>query len=309
MTLNSEQNKAVRHIDGPLLILAGAGSGKTATMTHRMAYMIEQGIDPRSILAVTFTNKAAGEMRSRVTDLVGEVYGMWIMTFHAMCLRMLRYSGEALGYRPGFTVYDETDKKALIKRICKELGVELEIQQMDFESVLPGVQAGKFDLGVSGITANEERKKNALFTDPYCLAAQAIVVTESGSIKSKADLKGKAVAVQTGTTAESFCMAEGYKVNSYAANSDAELSLVNGKVDAWVIDDLTAAEMVASYNESHDDKLVILSEAMTTEPYGFATKLGNDELIGEINKILKKLLDDGTIASVFEKFEAPYTKP
>ena len=124
MTLNSEQNKAVRHIDGPLLILAGAGSGKTATMTHRMAYMIEQGIDPRSILAVTFTNKAAGEMRSRVTDLVGEVYGMWIMTFHAMCLRMLRYSPERLGYKAGFTVYDETDKKTLIKRISRELEVD-----------------------------------------------------------------------------------------------------------------------------------------------------------------------------------------
>ena len=122
-TLNSEQNKAVRQLDGPVLILAGAGSGKTATMTHRMAYMIEQGIDPRSILAVTFTNKAAGEMRSRVEELVGEVYGMWIMTFHAMCLRMLRYSPERLGYKAGFTVYDETDKKTLIKRICKELDI------------------------------------------------------------------------------------------------------------------------------------------------------------------------------------------
>ena len=123
-TLNSEQNKAVRQLEGPVLILAGAGSGKTATMTHRMAYMIEQGIDPHSILAVTFTNKAAGEMRSRVEDLVGEVYGMWIMTFHAMCLRMLRYSPERLGYKSGFTVYDETDKKTLVKRICKELKVD-----------------------------------------------------------------------------------------------------------------------------------------------------------------------------------------
>ena len=125
--LNSEQLKAVEHIDGPVLILAGAGSGKTATMTHRMAYMIRQGVDPRSILAVTFTNKAANEMRTRVADLVGDIYGMWIMTFHAMSLRMLRYSGEALGYRPGFTVYDETDKKSLIKRICKELGVDEKI--------------------------------------------------------------------------------------------------------------------------------------------------------------------------------------
>ena len=123
-TLNSEQNKAVRQLEGPVLILAGAGSGKTATMTHRMAYMIEQGIDPHSILAVTFTNKAAGEMRSRVEELVGEVYGMWIMTFHAMCLRMLRYSPERLGYKAGFTVYDETDKKTLVKRICKELSID-----------------------------------------------------------------------------------------------------------------------------------------------------------------------------------------
>ncbi len=123
-TLNNEQNKAVEHIEGPVLILAGAGSGKTATMTHRMAYMIDQGIDPHSILAVTFTNKAASEMRNRVEELVGDIRGMWILTFHSMCLRMLRYSGEALGYRAGFTVYDETDKKTLIKKICKEMQVD-----------------------------------------------------------------------------------------------------------------------------------------------------------------------------------------
>ena len=122
--LNSEQNKAVRHIDGPVLILAGAGSGKTATMTHRMAYMIEQGIDPHNILAVTFTNKAAAEMRSRVYELVGEARGMWILTFHAMCLRMLRYSAERLGYKSGFTVYDDTDTKTLVKKIAKEMGVD-----------------------------------------------------------------------------------------------------------------------------------------------------------------------------------------
>lgn len=122
--LNSEQKRAVKHLEGPLLILAGAGSGKTTTMTHRIVYMIEQGVDPYRILAVTFTNKAAGEMRSRVSDLVSDTHGMWIMTFHAMCLRMLRYQSEMLGYRNGFTVYDETDRKALIKRICKEQHVD-----------------------------------------------------------------------------------------------------------------------------------------------------------------------------------------
>jgi len=122
--LNSEQNKAVRQIEGPVLILAGAGSGKTATMTHRIAYMIEQGVDPHSILAVTFTNKAAAEMRNRIEDLVGSTRGMWVMTFHATCLRILRYSCEALGYKAGFTVYDETDKKTLLKRIIKELEID-----------------------------------------------------------------------------------------------------------------------------------------------------------------------------------------
>ena len=122
--LNSEQNKAVEHTEGAVLILAGAGSGKTATMTHRMAHLVETGVDPHNILAVTFTNKAAGEMRERVQRLVSDTQGMWIMTFHALCLRMLRYSGELIGYKSGFSVYDETDKKSMIKKIYKELSID-----------------------------------------------------------------------------------------------------------------------------------------------------------------------------------------
>ena len=197
----------------------------------------------------------------------------------------------------------------LLGLICEKLGVELVIEQMDFDSVLPGVQAGKFDVGVSGISVTEERQKNALFTDPYCLAAQAIVVTEGSPITCKADLDGKTVSVQTGTTAESFCMGNGYIVNAYAANNDAESALLTGKVDAWVIDDLTAAEMVAVNNAGGGDQLVILSEAMTTEPYAFAFKLGSDDLVAEINGILNELVKDGTVASIFEKYAAPYTAP
>jgi len=193
--------------------------------------------------------------------------------------------------------------------IAEKLGVALEINQMDFDSVLPGVQAGKFDVGVSGISITEKRKKNVLFTDPYCLAAQAIVVTESSTIKSKADLEGKKVSVQTGTTAETYTMENGYSVSSFAANSDAEAALTSGKVDAWVIDDLTAAEMVKAYNESASEKLVILGDAMTTEPYAFAFALGSDDLVNEVNSILKTLLEDGTIASIFAKYDAPYTSP
>ncbi len=197
----------------------------------------------------------------------------------------------------------------VMQLVCEKLGVSLKIEQMDFDSVLPGVQTGKYDAGVSGITVTENRAKNTLFTDPYCLAAQAIVVTEDSPIKSKADLDGKKISVQTATTAEDFCMGEGYDVNSYAANDDAKLALVTGKVDAWVIDDLTAAEMVALYNSENDDKLVILDEAMTTEPYAFAFAFGSEELVAEINKILSEMVADGTIAGIFEKYNAPYTSP
>ena len=197
----------------------------------------------------------------------------------------------------------------ILQLICNKLGVELEINQMDFDSVLPGVQAGKFDVGVSGITITEQRKKNVLFTDPYCLAAQAIVVTEDSPIKSKADLEGKKVSVQTGTTAESYTMENGYSVSSFSANSDAEAALTSGKVDAWVIDDLTAAEMVKVYNETASVKLVILDEAMTTEPYAFAFSLGSDDLVKEVNVILNELIADGTVKAIFEKYDAPYTSP
>jgi len=197
----------------------------------------------------------------------------------------------------------------VMNMICEELGVELVIEQMDFDSVLPGVQAGKYDCGVSGISVTPDREKNTLFTDPYCLAAQAIVVLNGSEIQTKADLEGKTIAVQTGTTAESFAMENGYKISSFAANNDAQSALLTGKVDAWVIDDLTAADMVKAYNAENPDALVILDEALTTEPYAFAFAFGSETLVEEINGILAKLLEEGKVAAAFEKFEAPYTAP
>ena len=123
--LNEKQREAAMQIDGPLLILAGAGSGKTSTMTYRIANMVDQGIDPYNILAVTFTNKAANEMRERVEALCGEenTRGMWIMTFHAMCLRMLRRDAEIIGYDKNFVIYDTTDQKTIVKNIIKDMGL------------------------------------------------------------------------------------------------------------------------------------------------------------------------------------------
>ena len=122
--LNDKQREAALHTEGPLLILAGAGSGKTATMTHRIAYLIEQGMSPYKILAVTFTNKAAKEMRQRVEKLVGSCPGMWILTFHSMGLRMLREHYEEAGYEKNFVVYDTVDQKTLLKNVMKELNVD-----------------------------------------------------------------------------------------------------------------------------------------------------------------------------------------
>ena len=197
----------------------------------------------------------------------------------------------------------------ILNLVCAELGVELDIQQMDFDSVLPGVQTGKYDLGASGISGDPEREENTLFTVPYCLAAQAIVALKDSPITCKADLEGKSVAVQTGTTAEEVCMGAGYTVNAYTANTDAQQALLTGKVDAWGIDDLTAADMVKLYNADNGETLVVLAEAMTTEPYAFAFMKGSEDLAGPINEVLNKLLNDGTIADIFAKYEAPYTAP
>lgn len=192
----------------------------------------------------------------------------------------------------------------IMELICAELGVELELKQINFDAVLTGVQSGKYDCGMSGISVTPKREKNTLFTIPYCLAAQCIVVKADSTIASKADLTGKKIAVQTGTTAAEFCSGEGYTLSQYEANQDAKLALTQGKVEAWVVDDLTAAELCKG-----DDSVKILSEAMTTEPYAFAFAFGSEDLVAEINKILEGLIADGTIAALFEEYEAPYTKP
>jgi ATP-dependent DNA helicase UvrD/PcrA len=124
--LNEPQREAVTHGEGPLLILAGAGSGKTRVLTHRIAFLIFSGqTHPSEILAITFTNKAAQEMRHRVEALIGSnTRGMWLMTFHAACARILRAQGERLGYTARFTIYDQADSRRMIKRCMEEIGVD-----------------------------------------------------------------------------------------------------------------------------------------------------------------------------------------
>ena len=124
--LNEQQREAVLTTEGPLLILAGAGSGKTRVLTYRTAYLIDEcGVNPYNIMAITFTNKAAGEMRERIDDMVG--YGsesIWVSTFHSTCVRILRRYIDRLGYDTNFTIYDADDQKALMKDICKRLEID-----------------------------------------------------------------------------------------------------------------------------------------------------------------------------------------
>lgn len=194
----------------------------------------------------------------------------------------------------------------IMNLIAKELGVELEIVQMDFDSVLLGIQSAKYDCGMSGITANEERKENMLFTTPYYNAAQVIVVKEGSEIAGKADLDGKKVSVQTGTTADEGCkeLLGVDNVSAFAANADAKAALTTGKVDAWVVDNLTAIQMV-----EEGDGLVILEEKMTEEPYAFAFAFGSEDLVAEIDKALTALIADGTVESIFADYGETYFKP
>ena len=128
-TLNPQQQEAVYHTDGPLLILAGAGSGKTRVLTHRIAYLIdEKGVNPWNILAITFTNKAASEMRERVDKIVG--FGsesIWVSTFHSTCVRILRRHIDRLGFDTRFAIYDTEDQKTLMKEICRKLNIDTKI--------------------------------------------------------------------------------------------------------------------------------------------------------------------------------------
>jgi DNA helicase-2/ATP-dependent DNA helicase PcrA len=124
--LNDQQRLAVEHFGGPLLILAGAGSGKTRVLTHRVAYLIqERGVRPDEVVAITFTNKAAGEMKARIEELVGPIARtMWISTFHSMCARILRREAERLGYKSSFSIHDEDDRRRLIKKCLEELDLD-----------------------------------------------------------------------------------------------------------------------------------------------------------------------------------------
>ena len=172
-TLNEQQREAVCHTEGPVLILAGAGSGKTRVLTHRTAYLIEEcGVNPYNIMAITFTNKAAGEMRERIDKLVG--YGsesIWVSTFHSTCVRILRRHIDRIGFDTNFTIYDSDDQKTLMKDICKRLNVDTKIYKE--KSLLAAISHAKDEL-----ISPEEYATRAAASGDYAKKKQAEIYRE-----------------------------------------------------------------------------------------------------------------------------------
>ncbi len=190
----------------------------------------------------------------------------------------------------------------IAKAIADKLGKTLEITNIDFDAALTGAATGKYDVAIAGVTATDERRQNMGFTDDYYTASQAIIVNADSAIKAASDLTGKTVSCQEGTTGEQYLLDNGYNVQSFKTGAEAITALVSGKVDAVVIDDAVARAL----SEKQEGKTVVLEEALTEEAYAIVTKLGNDELIAEINKALAELKAEGKLAEIFEKYELPY---
>lgn len=144
--MNEQQLAAVRYDGGPSLVIAGAGSGKTRVLTNKIAYLIANGYDPRRILALTFTNKAAREMRERIAQLVGEELSarLWMGTFHSMFLKILHFNSDRIGFNSNFTIYDTSDTKSAIKQILKDL--ELDVKDYPVNSVMSVISSAKNSL-------------------------------------------------------------------------------------------------------------------------------------------------------------------
>ena len=140
--LNESQREAVVYTDGPSLVVAGAGSGKTRVLTYKIAYLLRQGLPPQSILALTFTNKAAREMKDRIASLTDErmVRRLWMGTFHSVFSRILRSEAECIGYPSNFTIYDATDSKSLLRSIMKEMQLDDKVYRPGLHFKIPFIQ-------------------------------------------------------------------------------------------------------------------------------------------------------------------------
>jgi len=190
----------------------------------------------------------------------------------------------------------------MAKALAEKLGMTLEITNIDFDAALTGASTGKYDVAVAGITANDDRRKNMDFSNDYYTASQAIIVMADSEIKVAADLEGKTISCQEGTTGEQYLLDNEYAIQSFKTGAEAISALTTAKVDAVVIDNAVAKAL----SEKQEGKTIVLDEALTKENYAIATKKGNTELVEKINTALAELEADGTLAEIFTKYELPY---
>ena len=187
----------------------------------------------------------------------------------------------------------------IAQAIADKLGMELEVEDMAFDSIIPAVTSGKADFGAAGMTVDETRKKSVDFTDTYANASQVIIVKEDSEITGSADLADKKIGVQLGTTGDllSSELAGDENVERYNKGFEAVQALLQGKIDAVVIDSAPAKVFV-----EQSEGLEVCEEAMSQEEYAIAVKKGNTEMLDKINGALKELKEDGTIDEIINKY-------
>lgn len=182
--------------------------------------------------------------------------------------------------------------------VAEKLGMELKIEDMEFDSIIPAVNSGKADMGVAGMTVTEDRLVNVNFSNPYTTATQVIIVQEGSDITGEADLNGKMIGVQLGTTGDIYASdIEGAEIEQYNKGMDAVQALANGMIDAVIIDNEPAKQFV-----SKAEGLKILEEEFVTEEYAIAFAKDNEELMEKVNAALDELIADGTIQSIIDKY-------
>jgi len=182
--------------------------------------------------------------------------------------------------------------------VAEKLGMELKVEDMEFDSIIPAVNSGKADMGVAGMTVTEDRLANVSFTKPYTTATQVIIVQEGSEIAGKDDLSGKTIGVQLGTTGDIFASdIENASIEQYNKGMDAVQALTTGKIDAVIIDNEPAKQFV-----SKAEGLKILEEEFVTEAYAIALAKDNEELLEKINAALDELTADGTIQGIIDKY-------
>lgn len=268
--------------------MAGCGAGGSDTTTAADTTAAE--ITTAGDTAADTDTKAEAEDGAEATAAIGGEGKVLVMATNAEF--------------PPYEYHDGGDIVGIdvevAEAIAGKLGMTLEVEDIAFDSIIPELESGKADIGVAGMTVNEDRLKNVDFTDPYTTASQVIIVKEDSEIAGPDDLKGKYIGVQLGTTGDIYASdyeADGSTIERYNKGFEAVQAMQQGKIDAVVIDQ-EPAKVFVSQNEG----IKILDEALTVEEYAIAVKKGNTELLDQVNGALAELKASGELQAIIDKY-------